>query len=61
MPLKYFFNRESYHLTKSLLKEERFAIARLIIKKRLKINGLSKKHIKLTLLLRIRTFLQKVT
>ena len=58
---EYFLNRESYDLAKSLLKEERFSIARLIIKKRLKINGLSKKHIKLTLLLRIRTFLQKVT
>ena len=58
---EYFLNRESYDLTKSLLKEERIAIARLIIKKRLKINGLSKKHIKLALLLRIRIFLQKVT
>ena len=56
-----FLNRASYDLTKSLLKEERITIARLIIKKRLKINGLSKKHIKLTLLLRIRIFLQKVT
>jgi hypothetical protein len=58
---EYFLNRESYHLTKSLLKEERFSIARLIIKKRLNINGLSKKHIKLVLLLHIRTFLQKFT
>ena len=58
---EYFLNRESYDLTKSLLKEERIAIARLIIKKRLNINGLSKKHIKLVLLLHIRTFLQKFT
>ena len=51
-----FLNRESYDLTKSLLKEKRIAIARLIIKKRLKINGLSKKHIKLIFFLLIRAF-----
>jgi len=56
-----FFDRASYDLTKSLLEEKRITIAKLIIKRRLKVTGLSTKNIKLIFLLLIRTFLKKVT
>ena len=40
-----FFDRASYDLTKSLLEEKRITIAKLIIKRRLKVTGLSTKNI----------------
>jgi hypothetical protein len=58
---EYFTNRESYDLTKSLLKENRFTNAKLIIQKRFYINGLSKKHIKLYIFLFTRITFTKVT
>ena len=56
-----FLNRASYDLTKNLLEEKRITIAKLIIKRRLKVTGLSTKHIKLVFLLLIKTFLKKIT
>ena len=56
-----FLNRASYDLTKSLLEEKRITIAKLIIKRRLKLTGLSTKNIKLIFLLLIRSLLMKVT
>jgi hypothetical protein len=58
---EYFTNRESYDLTKSLIKENRVTNAKLIIQKRFYINGLSKKHIKLSLFLFIRVIFIKIT
>jgi hypothetical protein len=55
-----FVNRESYDLTKNLLNENRFSVAKLIINKRFESNGLSKKHIKLNIFLYYRKLLIKV-
>ena len=55
-----FVNRASYDLTKSLLEEKRITVAKLIIKRRLKLTGLSTKNVKLVFLLLIRTYLIKV-
>jgi len=55
-----FVDRASYDLTKSLLEEKRITIAKLIIKRRLKLTGLSTKNVKLVFLLLIRTSLMKV-
>ena len=55
-----FVNRASYDLTKSLLEEKRITIAKLIIKRRLKLTGLSTKNVKLVFLLLIRTSIMKV-
>jgi hypothetical protein len=52
-----FKNRASYDLTKYLLKENRINLAKLIIRKRFKINGISTKQIKLILIFLIRFFL----
>jgi hypothetical protein len=55
-----FLNRASYDLTKYLLQEERINIAKLIIERRFKVYGFSKKHIKLVFLLLIKVFLKKL-
>ena len=54
-----FLNRASYDLTKNLLKENRITIAKLIIRRRMTVSGLSTKNMKLIFQLLIRAFLKK--
>jgi hypothetical protein len=51
-----FKNRESYDLTKRLVREDRLDLAMLIIKRRFKVNGFSRKHVKLNFFLLTRKF-----
>ena len=49
-----YLTRDSYDLAKSLLKDKRLSIAKLIIRKRLKVIGFSTKNLKLILLFLLR-------
>jgi hypothetical protein len=54
-----FLNRASYDLTTNLFKENRITIAKLIIRRRFDVSGLSTKNMKLIFLLAIKTFLKR--
>jgi hypothetical protein len=51
----HFSDRSSYNLAKNLIKEKRFEIVKLIIRKRFESNGLTKKHFKLLFFLFIKS------
>jgi hypothetical protein len=55
-----FLNRASYDLITNLLNENRITIAKLIIRRRLNVSGLSTKNMKLISLLVIKTLLKKL-
>lgn len=51
-----FLDIASYELTKSLLKEKRISIAKLVLKRRLRVTGITTKNARLTIFLLVKSF-----